>query len=79
MILEAAEGREVRTARRSTIPTQDIAASVCGLGETAYNRRELDQDKFRVGELRRLYSKLGRDGKDTMHAWLEKIFPYDFD
>lgn len=77
MILEAVPGREVRTARKSAITTQGIAARVCGIGETAYNRRELDQEKFEVGELRRLYAELGTDGRDTLWAWLEKIFPRD--
>ena len=75
MVLETVEGREVRTARKSAIPTQVIAARVCGLGETAYNRREISQMEFKVGELARLYAALGTDGKDTMRAWLQKTFP----
>ena len=74
MILEAVPGREVRTARKSAITTQGIAARVCGIGETAYNRREIDQMKFEIGELSKLYAALGTDGKDTIWAWLEKIF-----
>ncbi len=74
MILEASPGNEVRTARKSAITTQKIAASVVGLCETAYNAREQNQDSFSIGELRKLYECLGTDGRETLRAWLLKIF-----
>ena len=74
MILESTPGREVRTARQSCMPTQAIAAGVCGLGLSAYRNREANQDEFQVGELRKLYRAMGTDGKDTLAAWLLKNF-----
>ena len=74
MILEAEPGGEIRMARKSAIATQSIAASVCGLGLSAYVRREKDQEEFTIGELKRLYSVLGTDGKDTIAAYMAKIF-----
>jgi len=75
MILEATPGREIRAARRSAIPTQRIAASVCGLGLSAYRAREEDQDRFTIGDLKRLYANVGTDGKDTIAAYMAKNFP----
>ena len=75
MVLESLPGEEVRTARKSAIPTQRIAASVCGMGLNAYLNRENDQEKFQIGELRMLYGSLGTDGRDTIAAWVRKIFP----
>ena len=75
MILEAVPGREIMTARKSAIPTQKIAAAVCGLGLSAYMARENDQDKFELGELTLLYNALGTDGQDTIAAYVSKKFP----
>ena len=75
MILEATPGQEIRAARRSAIPTQRIAASVCGMGLSAYMAREADQDKFTLGELKKLYENVGTDGKDTIAAYMAKNFP----
>ena len=75
MILEAAPGREIRIARQSAIPTQKIAATVCGLGLSAYMARENDQDEFKIGELKLLYDNLGTDGQDTIAAYIAKKFP----
>lgn len=75
MILEATPGKEVREARRSAITTQRIAASVCGLGLSAYMSREADQDSFKMRELKKLYKAVGTDGKDTIADWLVKNFP----
>lgn len=75
MILEATPGQEIRVARRSAIPTQRIAASVCGLGLSAYRAREADQDSFTLGELRKLYANVGTDGKDTIADFMAKNFP----
>lgn len=77
MILEAVSGSEIKVARRSAIPTQKIAASVIGRGETSYNALENNQGEFTVSELKRLYDNLGRDGKDTIRAWVAKIFEID--
>lgn len=74
MILESTPGREVRTARQSCMPTQAIAAGVCGLGLSAYRRREENPEEFQVGELRKLYRAMGTDGKDTLMAWILKNF-----
>ena len=74
MILESTPGREVRTARKSCMPTQAIAAGVCGLGLSAYRNREENQDDFSIGELRRLYRAMGTDGKDTLADWVVKNF-----
>lgn len=74
MILESIPGREVRTARQSCMPTQAIAAGVCGLGLSAYRRREENQDEFQIGELRKLYKAMGTDGKDTLESWIAKNF-----
>ena len=74
MIIKAEPGREVYEARRSAMPTQAEAAEVCGLGLSAYMARENDQGKFKVEELARLHAALGNDGRDTIAAWLQKIF-----
>lgn len=74
MILEAAPGREIRVARQSAIPTQRIAAKVCGLGLSAYMARENDQDSFELGTLEMLFDALGTDGQDTIAAYVGKKF-----
>lgn len=74
MVLDSAPGREVMTARKSCMTTQAIAAAVCGLGLSAYRRREENQDEFQVGELERLYGAMGTDGRDTLADWVCKKF-----
>lgn len=79
MILEANPGDEIRTARKSAMTTQRIAASVCGLGMNAYINREKDQDQFKLGELKKLYAACGTDGKDTIAAYMAENFPAQVD
>ncbi len=75
MILAAKPGFEIREARRSAIPTQRAAAAACGIGLSAYRSREADQDRFTLGELKRLYASVGTDGRDTIADYVAKNFP----
>lgn len=74
MKLEASEGREVRTARKSAIPTQQMAGKILNMGTTKYNHLEQHQDEFTIGQLNELYQVLGTDGKDTIAAWVQNKF-----
>ena len=74
MILESASGNEVRTARKSAIPTQKMAGAIIGKSLVTYNHLEQQQDNFTIGDLEKLYKHLGTDGKDTLAAWVQKKF-----
>lgn len=74
MILEAQDGQELRTARKSAVPTQVMAAAILDMSAPTYIKLEKDQDSIKVGDLAKLHSTLGTDGKDTINAWLVKKF-----
>ena len=74
MQLEAVKGREVRTARKSAIPTQKMAGLILNMGETKYNHLEQSQEDFTIRQLKTLYKALGTDGKDTLAAWVQNEF-----
>lgn len=74
MILEAQEGQELRTARKSAVPTQVMAAAILDMTPPTYIKLEKNQDTIRLGELEKLFNVLGTDGKDTIKAWLAKKF-----
>jgi len=75
MLVQSKSGTEIRTARKTAIPTQTLAADALGMSVATYNSRELHQENFTIKELKMLYSMLGDDGKDTIAEYVQRTFP----